>query len=77
MSDSGSKTSRNISRTVISKTKEGNQLNTSRIYSDMSESRIELGLQDSHMLEEVADSKSRTHRNNSARNNSFERQRIQ
>ena len=34
MSDSGSKTSRNISKTVISKANQGQNLNTSRIYSD-------------------------------------------
>ena len=72
MSESGSKTSRNISKTVISRQKEGQNLNTSRIYSDQSGSRIELGLQDSNMLEEVNDSKIRSTRNNSARNNSFE-----
>ena len=77
MSDSGSKTSRNISKTVISKANQGQNLNTSRIYSDQSGSRIELGIENSHMLEEVADSRSRTHRGHSARDNSFEKQRIQ
>ena len=52
-SDNGSKTTRNLNQTAISKTQDNDtaNLNLSRIYSDRSNSRIELGIQDSHMLD--------------------------